>query len=100
MLLIVFSSSPINSDHFEQGIDVALAGADLELEIEILFEGECAEVLSQASVDSVFVKKLSQLQLYKMPCFCAHQLTVLPCTLLAPEKLREHFTEAHAVLVI
>ncbi len=100
MLLIVFASSPLESLQFEQGLEVALAAADLELEVEVIFEGACAEAVQQASAQDSFVKKLGQLELYAIPVFCDSQLQRFDCQTLDPDRLRQKMNSAHAILVV
>ncbi len=100
MLLIVFSSHPACGMRFEQGLEVALTAADLELEVEILFEAECAQFLMQAAAETDSVKKLGQLGLYDLSCMSTEPISIIPCRQVGAAQVREHCRSAHAILVV
>lgn len=100
MLIVVFSSVPEHSVQFEQGLEVALAAADLELEVKVIIEGACAKALLQVPTETIWVKKMRQLELYAIPCVSAAPISVLTCEQLPYPALRELLGTAHAVLVV
>ena len=63
-ILVVLSSDPLKSDLYEQGIEVTLNLADADVSVEADFEGEFLKALKEASNDSIFYKKLKQINLY------------------------------------
>ena len=67
-ILVVLSSDPLKSDLYEQGIEVTLNLADAEVSVEAYFEGEFLKALKEASNDSIFYKKLKQINLYEVKC--------------------------------
>ena len=68
-LRIVLSSSPLNSPFFEDGLDVALTAADLEVETEVVLTGAFLEYVKNTSPDDIVLKKLKQLELYEIEPF-------------------------------
>lgn len=67
-ILVVLSSDPLKSDLYVQGIEVTLNLADAEVSVEAYFEGEFLKALKEASNDSIFYKKLKQINLYEVKC--------------------------------
>lgn len=67
-ILVVLSLDPLKSDLYEQGIEVTLNLADAEVSVEAYFEGEFLKALKEASNDSIFYKKLKQINLYEVKC--------------------------------
>lgn len=65
-LRIVLASSPLNSPFFEDGIEVALTAADLEVETEVVLTGAFLEYVKNTSPDDIVLKKLKQLELYEI----------------------------------
>ncbi|WP_286035787.1 hypothetical protein [Succinatimonas hippei] len=68
-LRIVLASSPLNSPFFEDGIEVALTAADLEVETEVVLTGAFLEYVKNTSPDDIVLKKLKQLELYEIEPF-------------------------------
>ena len=68
-LRIVLASSPLNSPFFEDGIEVALTAADLEVETEVALTGAFLEYVKNTSPDDIVLKKLKQLELYEIEPF-------------------------------
>ena len=68
-LRIVLASSPLNSPFFEDGIEVALTAADLEVETEGVLTGAFLEYVKNTSPDDIVLKKLKQLELYEIEPF-------------------------------
>ncbi len=67
-ILVVLSSDPQKSDLYEQGIEVMLNLADAEVSVEAYFEGDFLRALKEAHNDSIFYKKLKQINLYEVKC--------------------------------
>lgn len=65
-LRIVLSSSPLNSPFFEDGIEVALTAADMEVETEVVLTGSFLEYVKNAFPEDIVIKKLKQLELYEI----------------------------------
>lgn len=65
-LRIVLSSSPLNSPFFEDGIEVALTAADMEVETEVVLTGSFLEYVKNAFPEDIVTKKLKQLELYEI----------------------------------
>lgn len=65
-LRIVLASSPLNSPFFEDGIEVALTAADMEVETEVVLTGAFLEYVKNTSPDDIVLKKLKQLELYEI----------------------------------
>ena len=63
-LRIVLSSSPLNSPFFEDGIEIALTAADMEVETEVVLTGSFLEYVNNAFPEDIVIKKLKQLELY------------------------------------
>ena len=59
-LRIVLSSSPLNSPFFEDGIEVALTAADMEVETEVVLTGSFLEYVKNAFPEDIVIKKLKQ----------------------------------------
>ena len=75
-LRIVLASSPLNSPFFEDGIEVALTAADLEVETEVVLTGAFLEYVKNTSPDDIVLKKLKQLELYEIePLYEENQVT-------------------------
>lgn len=75
-LRIVLASSPLNSPFFEDGIEVALTAADLEVETEVVLTGAFLEYVKNTSPDDIVLKKLKQLELYEIePLYEEDQVT-------------------------
>lgn len=75
-LRIVLASSPLNSPFFEDGIEVALTAADLEVETEVVLTGAFLEYVKNTSPDDIVLKKLKQLELYEIePFYVEDQVT-------------------------
>ena len=75
-LRIVLSSSPLNSPFFEDGLEVALTAADLEVETEVVLTGAFLEYVKNTSPDDIVLKKLKQLELYEIePLYEENQVT-------------------------
>lgn len=68
-LRIVLASSPLNSPFFEDGLEVALTAADLEVETEVVLTGAFLEYVKNTSPDDIVLKKLKQLELYEIEPF-------------------------------
>ena len=60
-LRIVLASSPLNSPFFEDGIEVALTAADLEVETEVVLTGAFLEYVKNTSllVSTAFISAFS-----------------------------------------
>lgn len=71
--LIVIASAPAASQRYEHALELAMALNDASLEVVVFIDGEAREALLALASDpeSVFVRKLSQLELMGIPCVMA-----------------------------
>ena len=65
-LRIVLASSPLNSPFFEDGIEVALTAADMEVKTEVVLTGSFLEYVKNAVPEDIVIKKLKQLEIYEI----------------------------------
>ena len=68
MKTVILSSSPFVSQSYEQGIEVALNLAEAEIGVRVLLAGDFARAIKSSKAESIFVKKLKQLELFDIPC--------------------------------
>lgn len=73
-LRIVLASSPLNSPFFEDGIEVALTAADMEVETEVVLTEAFLEYVKNALPEDIVIKKLKQLELYDIEPLCEEEL--------------------------
>lgn len=65
-LRVVLSTSPLISPFYEDGIEVALTAADMEVNTEVVLTGDFLAYVNSANSDSLVLKKLKQLELYEI----------------------------------
>ena len=65
-LRIVLASSPLSSPFFEDGIEVALTAADMEVATEVVLTGAFLEYVKNAVPEDIVIKKLKQLEIYEI----------------------------------
>ena len=66
---IILRSSPLVSPFYEDGLEVALAAADMEIDTQVFFTGPFLEYIESVPSDNLVNKKIKQLYLYDIPVF-------------------------------
>ncbi len=95
-LIIEIAASPALSTSYEHGIELAAALSDAGADVTVFLSGEAslaAMALSRDGTQSIFIKKLRQLELLKIRCVSYEGLKLGPVLafvdLLDADKLKE-----------
>ena len=78
--IIVITSDPDKNSDFEQGLEIAMTLSDLELKCSVSIEGDFLSKIENCSKDSVYLKKLKQLELFDIPLISARAIPFSYCT--------------------
>lgn len=85
MITLILSSSPLYSDSFEQGLNVALNLDELGQRCQLVLDGEMLCYCEQAPAQDEVLRKLTQIELFGLSLLAAREVEALSI------RLKQHF---------
>ncbi len=89
-MIILLQSAPLDSQAYEQGLEIAMSYGDFfeDNNIRVVLSGEFLQALLDSNPQSVFVKKLKQLELFEIATFSVQKTVFDFIETIPPQQLR------------